>query len=75
LLIVERLLRADGRPSLAAAWDLHMLCNVGGRERTAAHYERLLAAAGFSLVAVSDLPLDASVLHARRNTTPVGPQK
>ncbi|GAA2239697.1 MULTISPECIES: methyltransferase [Kitasatospora] len=66
LLIVERLLPTDGTSSLAAAWDLHMLCNVGGRERTAEHYARLLSAAGFDLVAISGLPLDGSLLHARR---------
>ncbi|MBV9314944.1 MAG: methyltransferase [Pseudonocardia sp.] len=66
LMLVERLLTTDGRPSLAVAWDLHMLCNVGGRERTAVHYERLLAAAGFDLVAVRDLPLDGNLLQARQ---------
>ncbi|WP_436774351.1 methyltransferase [Yinghuangia sp. YIM S09857] len=50
LLVVERLLPADGSPSLATAWDLHMMCNVGGRERRADHYARLLAGAGLSLV-------------------------
>lgn len=69
LLVVERLLPTDDTPSLAAAWDLHMMCNVGGRERTAEHYRRLLAAAGFDLLSVSDLPLDGSLLQARRNDT------
>jgi len=46
LLIIERLLLEDGSPSLATAWDLHMMCNVGGRERTASHYRRLLHDAG-----------------------------
>ncbi|RSS54622.1 methyltransferase [Streptomyces sp. WAC07061] len=66
LLIVERVLPADGSPSLATAWDLHMLCNVGGRERTAAHYARLLADAGLDLQDHTPLPLDAHVLHARK---------
>jgi hypothetical protein len=50
-----------------------MLCNVGGRERTAEHYARLLTTAGFDLVAISGLPLDGSLLHARRrrSTRPV----
>ncbi|MFD4635864.1 methyltransferase [Lentzea sp. NPDC058436] len=72
LLIVERLLSENGRPSLADAWDLHMLCNVGGRERTASHYGQLLDAAGFVLTEVSGLPLDGSLLHARRTTAPNG---
>ncbi|MFD0355346.1 methyltransferase [Streptomyces sp. NPDC127110] len=66
LLIVERLLPEDGRPSLAPAWDVHMLCNVGGRERTAEHYGRLLTAAGFTPGAVSPLPLDGFLIRARR---------
>ncbi|MFE6847569.1 methyltransferase [Streptomyces sp. NPDC057686] len=70
LLVVERLLPADGSPSLATAWDLHMLCNVGGRERSADHYARLLADAGLQLIGHSPLPLDAHVLHARRAAVP-----
>ncbi|MFF5807998.1 methyltransferase [Streptomyces sp. NPDC012746] len=66
LLVVERLLPANGSPSLATAWDLHMLCNVGGRERRADHYARLLTDAGLQLIGHSPLPLDAHVLHARR---------
>lgn len=66
LLIVERLLPNDSSPSLATAWDLHMMCNVGGRERRADHYARLLAHAGLHLVDASPLPLGASVLHARK---------
>ncbi|MFC1405469.1 MULTISPECIES: methyltransferase [Streptacidiphilus] len=66
LLIIERVLPADGSPSLATAWDLHMMCNVGGRERRTDHYARLLAEAGLALVDSSPLPLDACVLHARK---------
>lgn len=66
LLLVERLLPEDGRPSLAPAWDVHMLCNVGGRERTAAHYGRLLTAAGFTPGGESPLPLDGFLIRARR---------
>ncbi|MFJ6659937.1 methyltransferase [Streptomyces sp. NPDC091377] len=66
LLIVERLLPTDGSPSLAVSWDLHMMCNVGGRERTASHYADLLSAVGLSLVSHGPLPLDGHVLHARK---------
>ncbi|MER6672293.1 methyltransferase [Streptomyces sp. NPDC000983] len=66
LLVVERLLPSDGSASLATAWDLHMMCNVGGRERRAAHYEQLLADAGLALVDRSPLPLDGHVLHVRK---------
>jgi len=68
LLIVERLLPEDDSPSLAVAWDLHMMCNVGGRERTATEYQELLADAGFDLTTWHDLPLDIALLRARRRT-------
>ncbi|MFE2148683.1 methyltransferase [Streptomyces lavendulae] len=66
LLVVERLLPADGTPSLATAWDLHMMCNTGGRERTAEHYARLLEDCGLRLVGHTPLALGAHTLHARR---------
>ncbi|KJS54923.1 methyltransferase [Streptomyces rubellomurinus subsp. indigoferus] len=66
LLILERVLPADGSTSLATAWDLHMMCNTGGRERRADHYARLLADAGLQLLDQSPLPLGGAVLHARR---------
>jgi hypothetical protein len=66
LLVVERLLPEDDAPSLARAWDLHMMCNVGGRERTASHYRRLLGESGFDLVRHHPLPLDGALLCARR---------
>ncbi|MGQ4517100.1 methyltransferase [Streptomyces sp. DW26H14] len=66
LLVLERLLPEDDSPSLALAWDVHMLCNVGGRERTASHYRSLLADAGFECVEQHELPLEMAVLRARR---------
>jgi ubiquinone/menaquinone biosynthesis C-methylase UbiE len=64
LLILERLLPQDDSPSLAAAWDVHMLCNVGGRERTAGHYGHLLRESGFRLTGQHRLPLEFVVLQA-----------
>ncbi|WP_055527889.1 methyltransferase [Streptomyces graminilatus] len=68
LLVVERVLPSDGSVSLATAWDLHMMCNVGGRERHTDHYARLFADAGLTLVDLSPLPLDGNVLHVRKAT-------
>ena len=62
LLLVERLLPAP----TAVAWDVHMLCNVGGRERDEAHYTRMLAEAGFEVRGCHDLPLGASLIDAVR---------
>jgi len=42
--------------------DLHLLMASGGRERSATHFGRLLAAAGFSLSAVRRLPALPSIL-------------
>lgn len=58
LLIIERLLPSD----LAHPWDLHMMVNVGGRERTLAHYRTLLTDAGLTLTTTHDLPLDFTLL-------------
>lgn len=70
LMVIERLLPADtDADSLAVAWDVHMLCNVGGRERTESHYRALLAAVGFELTATIPLALDTYVLRARKAVT------
>ncbi|MGW1559273.1 methyltransferase [Streptomyces sp. NPDC002144] len=61
-----------GIPSPAVAWDVHMLCNVGGRERTESHYRRLLEETGFDLTARHELPLGASLLNAVRSGAPQG---
>jgi SAM-dependent methyltransferase len=66
LFVIERLLNTTGPPTLASAWDLHMLCNVGGRERTAPHYAQLLARAGVELKSIMNLPLDGHLLICRR---------
>lgn len=70
LYLVERILPADDRASLAVPWDVHMLCNVGGRERTAEHYRRLLHEAEFEWVMMSELPLDGFLIQASKRTTP-----
>ena len=42
--------------------DLHLLMVTGGRERSAAHYRRLLATASFELTAVQRLPALPSII-------------
>ncbi|MEU0883875.1 methyltransferase [Lentzea sp. NPDC005914] len=67
LLVIERLLPEGTDPaSLAILWDVHMLCNTGGRERSESDYRALLADAGFELTETHQLPLDAHVMKARR---------
>jgi hypothetical protein len=67
LLIIERVIPADGKPSLALEWDIHMLANTGGRERTAAEYHDLLQRSGFEPRGLRSLPLDVSLLLAAPN--------
>jgi hypothetical protein len=73
LLVIERLLTDDRSLSLARRWDLNMLVNERGRERTQEEYERLLGDAGLELVERHALPLEMSVLSARPSRpTPPG---
>ena len=64
LLIIERVVPAGGEPSLALEWDIHMLANTGGRERSEAEYHALLDRAGLEPRGLRPLPLDVSVLVA-----------
>jgi SAM-dependent methyltransferase len=66
LAVAERLLPDESRSaSLAAAWDVNMMVNnTGGRERTLSEYRDLLQAAGFTLTACADLPLEVCLLQA-----------
>jgi ubiquinone/menaquinone biosynthesis C-methylase UbiE len=65
LLIIERPIPADGAASLARSWDIHMMVNTGGRERTLAEYRDLLTATGFELRDRHLLPLDVEILEAQ----------
>jgi len=60
LYIVEMLL-SEGQVA-GALCDLHLLMATGGRERTLAHFERLLSAAGFEFAEVRRLPTLPSIL-------------
>ncbi|HEX8142868.1 MAG TPA: methyltransferase [Pyrinomonadaceae bacterium] len=52
LLIVETVIPEGNEPSFSKLGDLHMLVMTGGQERTAAQYQKLLDAAGFSLTRI-----------------------
>lgn len=67
LLLLERLVPADGEPSLAYGFSLHMLAVMGGgRERTEREYATLLHRAGFDFEQSHALPLDTFLLSATR---------
>jgi hypothetical protein len=62
ILVVEMVIPSDGRPGFGKWLDLMMLL-VRGRERTAAEYGRLFAAAGLKLERVIATASDASIVE------------
>lgn len=66
LLVIELVLPPGNDPSLGKLFDLLMLVDLGGRERTEADYRTLLAGAGFELTAVTPTPSLVSVVEGVR---------
>jgi len=64
LLIVELVLPPGDEPFFGKWLDLHMLVMTSGRERTAAEYEQLLGAGGFTLARVVPTPAGPSIVEA-----------
>jgi hypothetical protein len=66
LVIIERLMpeRAWDDPA-AIMLDLHMMAITGGRARSLAEFEALLAETGFALANVTSTPLGLSLIEAR----------
>jgi hypothetical protein len=60
----ELVLPDDGGPHMAQMIDLTMLAMLGGRERTAAEYQSLFEAAGFSFAGVTATPTPMSIIEA-----------
>ena len=64
LLLVERLMPADGEPSFElATYDLMMMVLSNGSERTTADYRALLATAGFAFKRVVPTPTVFSIIE------------
>ena len=64
VLIVEHVLPDDDAPHFARFMDMLMLAMThGGRERTQAQFEGLLAQSGLRLQAVTETPLGISALE------------
>ena len=64
LLLFEFVIPEDAEPFVASDVDVYMLALVGGRERTLAEYERLLAASGWRLI--RDVPTPSqTIIEAR----------
>jgi len=67
LLLVELVLPSGNEPSFARLLDLLMLVwTSGGKERTAAEHEALLAQAGFELIGVTPTASSVHVIEATR---------
>jgi hypothetical protein len=66
LLVIEVVLPPGNDASLGKLFDLLMLVDLGGRERTEADYRTLLAGAGFELTTVTPTPSLVSVVEAVR---------
>jgi hypothetical protein len=66
LLVIELVLPPGNDPSLGKLFDLLMLVDLGGRERTEADYRTILAGAGFELMAVTPTPSLVSVVEGVR---------
>jgi hypothetical protein len=64
LLLVEMVIQDGNEPFFGKWLDLHMLVMHGGRDRTAAEYERLLRAGGFRLERIIPTSFLRSVLEA-----------
>jgi len=64
LLVIERVLPADGEPAVGKMIDITMMVQTGGMERTEAEYRALLESSGFALRQVVFTHSSASVLEA-----------
>jgi hypothetical protein len=64
LLVVELVLPEGEEPFFGKWLDLHILVNLGARERTAAQYDALFRRAGFQVAGVIPMPPGSSVVEA-----------
>lgn len=72
LLLVEMVVRDNGRDGPENWVDLEMLINLGSRERTAAEYRTLLAQTGFRMTRVVPTASPLSVVEAVVDEAPPG---
>ncbi len=66
VLIIERLLEADARPSFTKLASLSMLVLQGGRERLEQEYVSLLGQCGFEFIASRPTASGLSIIEGRR---------
>jgi 16S rRNA G1207 methylase RsmC len=65
LIIVDCVVPDNDAPDFSKTFDLNMLVMTGGKERTAAEFDQLLAAAGFKLLRVIPTDVPTSIVEAQ----------
>jgi hypothetical protein len=69
LLVIDRVLPDDRPPDVAdALMDLHMLVQLGGKERTAGEFDALFQEAGFQLTRIVPTASDVSIVEGTRTS-------
>jgi len=64
LIIVDCVVPEGNEPHFAKTFDLNMMVMTGGKERTAAEFEKLVSAAGFKLLQVIPTELPTGIIVA-----------
>ncbi len=64
LVIVETIIASANKRDYAKCIDAHMMVITGGKERTLADFQSLLASAGFSIVSVTPTDTEFSIIEA-----------
>jgi O-methyltransferase domain/Dimerisation domain len=67
LIVVDCVVPENDEPDFSKTFDLNMLVMTGGKERTKAEFEQLLAAAGFKLLRVIATDLPACIVEGQPN--------
>ena len=65
LLIIDCVVPENDEPDFSKTFDLNMMVMTGGKERTAAEFRALLAAAGFELLRVMPTTVPTSIVEAK----------
>lgn len=65
LIIVDCVVPENDEPDFSKVFDLNMMVMTGGKERTKAEFQELLAAAGFKLLQVVPTNLPPSIVEAQ----------
>lgn len=65
LIIVDCVVPENDKPDFSKTFDLNMMVMTGGKERTAAEFEQLLATTGFKLLRIIPTDLPTSIIEAQ----------